>query len=91
MRASARAREKEREKMRMRGWEGEGGLFSVHRQEHGYKGASKFHVILRGTIFRTVGARIKIYTHTYIYISISIYLYRYIYIYIYRRLSVIEL
>lgn len=38
----------------------ERGLFWVHRQEHGYKGACKSHVILRGTIFRTVGARVEI-------------------------------
>lgn len=38
----------------------ERGLFWVHRQEHGYKGARNFHVILRGTIFRTVGARVEI-------------------------------
>lgn len=38
----------------------ERGLFWVHRQEHGYKGARKFHIILRGTIFRTVGARMEI-------------------------------
>lgn len=40
--------------------EREGELFSVHRQEHGYKGVRKFHVILRGTILRTVGARVEI-------------------------------
>lgn len=38
----------------------ERGLFWVHRQEHWYKGARKFHVILCGTIFRTVGARVEI-------------------------------
>lgn len=33
------------------------GLFWVHRQEHGYKGARKFHVILRRHYFQNGGCQ----------------------------------